>query len=758
MSLHELQLGDEVPEIRLIELLPPIEDIPSKSLDTLGELLGVSGEALFATPASAVFGREEEFARAFVWACLDLAVKREKPGFLEQPLRRAIPLLDHVSRGVLVGSIESTPSRSDLCRSSFLEIKGLLKRFPEAERALGVLLADVLVVGSSVASPFGSLRVMGLSERTYLAAAAGSVLASARSAALCLEAPLALLAAWGYYEQGVVDAAELVARLSRISGPDDEIADAWRYVREFSLADLGASRRDEFDPTVGLARLMQTLPERHQLILRERTLSIERGRTLEALAQTLDCTRERVRQLETDALSRLADEIESPASAAVRRAGRNLRACIAAAAPLDVLDSTRAQAALDQSAAPDSRLEALILLYLAGPYEVYGGWIVRKPAQQVVAATVTALEAVSEGGYPTVGEALSALMITGIREDDAREWLASMPSVRVLDDYVVPWRGTLADKAEIVLRVFGRPLDFDEIVAAVAGDFNARTLRNYLHGDPRFRRLGLRVFGLDEWGGEEYTKISDEIAQEIERRGGEASLDDLTETLTSQFGVTANSVKAYATGPQFERSHDGLICLRSNHAQVPTQPVEFTRRCFRVQGQWSYRITVTHDTLRGSGSSIPKGFAGYLRLAHGQEVELEAPELQLRFTWPSLLPCVGSLRPAVDALGAGEGDYLFLASDPEKGTASITKVTKREIDSAACGADRLLLEVGIVSRVDDPLAAISDALGLPAAGASWAAVRRRLRARGEEDLLALLPKLDSGDESGLDDLMALVGV
>ena len=272
MSLHARQLGDGAPDIRLLELLPLIGDVPLKSLDTLGELLGVSGEVLFATPVSAVLGREDKFARAFVWVCLDLARKKEKPAFLEQPLRRVIPLLDHVSRGIAVGPTDSVPSRSDLVQRSFLEIKSLLKRFPEAERDLGALLADVLAVGSSVASPFESLRVMEPSERTYLAAVAGSVLAAARSAALRLEAPLSLLAAWGYYDQGVADATTLVARLNALIAPDDEIADAWRYVREFPLGDLGASRRDEFDPAIGLARLMPKLPERYQLILRERTL------------------------------------------------------------------------------------------------------------------------------------------------------------------------------------------------------------------------------------------------------------------------------------------------------------------------------------------------------------------------------------------------------------------------------------------------------------------------------------------------------
>lgn len=738
------KVGYTVSELRLVELLPLLEELPLESSRTLGELLEVSGAALFATPVSAVVGKEDEFALGIVRVCLDLARQNPSQAFLEQPLRRLIPLLVHVFERSEANAKDSVRCHFNLARHSFVEIE---KHSPDVSTDLASLIADVLAIGVAVGSSSNWIEAIPPIKKTYIAAATGALAGALGSAALHrLEPSLSLLAAWGYYDQGVGSVEALAALLGTVIAPDDEIADALLHAGSFPLAALGAARRDDFDPEVWIARILRNLSERDELILRERALSVERGLTLEALAQRLDCTRERVRQLEVEALSRLEGWLQTSACAPLRRAGRRLATLIGVAAQLDVLRDTPAKAAVDPGASPQARLGALITLYAAGQYEISGGWIVRKPAQQVVASTVLAIKAATDGGYPSLDEALAALVSAGIRQADAREWLASMPHVRVLDDYVVQWSGTLADKAETVLRVRGRPLDFDEIVDAMTGDFQVRTLRNYLSADPRFRRRGLRAYGLNEWGGEEYTTISDELAQEIERRGGQASLDDLVGVLTAQFGVSANSVRAYASGPQFERSSEGVVRVRSGSAQVPTHPVEFTKRCFRLQGLWSYRVMVTYNTVRGSGASIPQAFAGYLQLAHGGEVELAAPEQQLRFTWPSLFPSVGSIRPAVDALQATEGDYLFIAANPAAGVASIVKVSKGLLEGATDAEARLLLEVGALSSTGSAVVAIAGALGLSPAEASWSAIRRRLRTRGEEDLLALLPEKNSDDE------------
>jgi hypothetical protein len=728
-------------DLRLIEILPLLEHLPTPCQRLVAERLGVPYEAVFAADGSAIAGREDAIARAVADECLALARAGQVSGPLRQPLRSLVPLSDHVCGG-------SGDVRARLPGLTFHSMMAL----DEVDAVLRSLIGDVLMFASP---PEAFLRYLALGERVYIASIASAVASRVRSPVQALEDPFTLVAAWGRWEAGIETFSELVEAIAR-EGCPAEVEEAWEHIGATDLARLGAARRDDFDPARSLRQIIASLSQRQQRILEHRTCALGQGPTLDALAQEVGVTRERIRQLESRAL----ESVGLLQSDAVVRSAKRLRQTIGAAAPLDLLRATHPDAAIaaDAGQSGRGRLPALLLLYIAGPYELWDDWLVRRPAKAVVSASVAAVDELFNVAFPVVEEALAALERAGVPQGAARDWLGLLPRIRVLDDYVVPWRGTLADKAQIVLRVSGRPLSLDEIVVAIGEEFNVRTLRNYLSADTRFRRLGLRVYGLEEWGGEEYTKISDEIAQEIERRGGEALLDDLVESLTAQFGVAANSVIAYATGPQFDRTAGGTIRMRSSQAEVPTAPVEFTRRCFKLQGQWSYRITVTYDTLRGSGTSIPQGFAGYLQLAHGCEIEVEVPEMTLRFTWPSLLPCVGSLRSVAEALDAIEGDYLFVAADPSKGVASITKVGKHDVDTASGPVARLLLEVGITTLSGDPVMAVADALGVTVAEASWAAIRRRLRSRGEEDLLALVPKDESGDKSGLDDLMALVGV
>ncbi len=726
-------------------MLPLLEDLPGRVHEALGGLFGVPGEAVFAANGKAIAGHEDDAARVIAAECLVLARSRSRSPVLTRPLRALIPLADHVSADA--GDVRARLPSLSLRQMQALE---------GVDEALARIISDVLAFASG---PGAALRYLSSVQRVYAASVAGAVASESRSPFRAFEAKLELLSAWGRWEAGIERFSQLAEAVKDGSCPP-EIEEAWEGVGAAELGALGAGFRAAFDPTSSLTRLVSRLDDRQRRILLRRTWSLERGQTLDELARDLQVTsRERVRQLESDALALIRQELDRPENVALVRAASRLRYALGAAAPLARLRGTHSEPALDPDAGDLRRLAALLLLHAAGPYERWGEWLVHRPAKAVVSASLTELDALFETGFPLLDEALAALQRAGIRQDVARDWLGLLSRIRVLDNYVVPWNGTLADKAEIVLRVAGRPLALDEIVDAISEEFNIRTLRNYLLSDSRFRRLGLRVFGLDDWGGEKYTKISDEIAQEIERRGGKAPLEELVETLTTQFHVSANSVRAYATGPQFERTADGMIRVRSGRPRAPTQRVEFTKRCYRIQGRWSYRITITHDTLRGSGTAIPQGFAGYLQLAHGGEVELDAREMVLRFTWPSLLPAVGSLRPALEALKADEGDYVFLAADPGEGVASLIHVTKDALDGAVTSQDRLMLEVGAAAPGDRrPVAAVADALGLSAAEASWAAIRRRLRTRGEDDLLSLLPTDDFVDESGLDDLMALVNL
>jgi hypothetical protein len=658
-------------ELRLIDVLPLLGGLPNAAHEALADVLGVSAEAVFCADSKTVAGHETEVAQVVSDACLAAVGGEGESHPLEEPLATLIPLAAHLCSGQK-GRLASLPT--------------LTLREIHAEDLGSALTAVVEDVVTILAGPAAGLRHLSQSQRACAAATAAAIATIARSPVQGMASDVALLAAWGRWEAGLRTFDELMAAVRAGGCPTDALS-AWEALRQTDLESLGLPYRSLYDPAPGLEHVRRALSERERTILETRTWSLDRGRTLAELADDLGLTRERVRQLENQALRVFTRETERPENAALFRAASRFRDAVGAASPVPVVERLWPDAVGDTTS---DRFAALLFLYLAGPYEQWSDWLVRRPPKDVVAASVSQLEALFRDGFPLLEEALSSLEGVGVSSVAAREWLMLLPHVRILEDYVVPWGGTLADKAEVVLRAYGRPLGLEEIVEGISETFNVRTLRNYLLADKRFRRLGLRVFGLEEWGGEEYTKISDEIAQEIERRGGEVALEHLVETLTRQFGVTANSVKAYANGPQFERAPSGMIRTRTSRAQAPSSSVEFTKRCFRVDADWSYRLTVTYDTIRGSGTSIPQGFAAYLGLAHGDELELVAAEQPVRFTWPSLLPSVGSLRPAVEALDAVEGDYLFLTANAGTRTATIIKVEQTELD-AAVGPERLRL-------------------------------------------------------------------
>lgn len=731
----------ETTDLRLIDLVPVLEDLPAPLHEALAGRLNVSADTVFAVEAESLGGREDEIARLIATEILALARSRRRPPILARPLRAVIPLSEYAASG------------TEYERLPHLTLRDM-RALDGIDETLTQLVTDVLVFGSGVRS---ALKSLTHAERVYLAATAGAIATQKDSILRDLEAPLALAAAWAHWEAGVESFTQL-AEAVRQGAPPRDVEEAWERVGRTGLAAVGARKRYEFDPTASLHKIIAAIGDRQLIILERRTWSIGRSSTLQELAQEFGVTRERVRQLELQALEKLENELNRPEHAVVGRAARLLADTLGMAAPLDRLRGTWVRPALGGDADELSRLSALLMLHLTGPYELWEEWIIRRPAKENVSATARALDALFERGLPLVDEALVQLEQAGVRKESVRDWLGLQSRVRVLEEYVVPWAGTLADKAEVILRVSGRPLTFDEIADTINEEFSARTLRNYLSTDARFRRLGLRVFGLDEWGGEEYTTISDELAEEIERRGGEARLDDLVQTLTAQFGVSANSVRAYASGPQFERSSGGSIRLRRARAHAPKQPVELTKRCFRIGPAWAFRTTVTTDTLRGSGIGIPQGFAAYLRLAHGHTIELRSDLGLIRFTWPSLVPTMSSLKLVAESFGAVAGDFLFIAALPDEGTAIVQHVAKRDFARTSSRELRLLLEVGATQASPDELrSAVAQAVGLEP-DETWSAVRRRLRTRGEEDIMALLPIEELDHDKGLDELMALVGV
>jgi hypothetical protein len=76
---------------------------------------------------------------------------------------------------------------------------------------------------------------------------------------------------------------------------------------------------------------------------------------------------------------------------------------------------------------------------------------------------------------------------------------------------------------------------------------------------------------------------------------------------------------------------------------------ERTRRLYRCDDAWLYRVTVTRDHLRGSGFPAPVAIAGILDVQPGQIRQLDSAFGPQPVNWTGSQPAFGSiLRFLVD--------------------------------------------------------------------------------------------------------------
>jgi hypothetical protein len=549
---------------------------------------------------------------------------------------------------------------------------------------------------------------------------------------------LRLIAAWGVFERGGGDLAEVLGRALAEDALPDEVADAAEYLRSADLKEWARSLAPRFDPWLSLRQFLATISDDDRALLDRRLCSLTGADTLDQLGVRRSLSRERIRQIE----SRLAKRLQSLAASSDVPLGRSVqrvRDSLGLAIQVSHLPATEAMAEL--GVASVEGLEERALLWLAGPYQLAGDWLVRRPAQQAIDRSRDLLRQLTSSGPVPITDAEDTLEEFGIARTEARDWIVSVGGFRIHDDVLVRWGGSMADKAEVMLRLAGIPMSRDQLATGLGPGTNRRSMVNQLYRDPRFKRTGVRHFGLADWEHDEYTGVADEIAQEIDRQGGEASMDHLVTFVSSTYGVSPTSVRAYALGPQFERSPSGSIRLRAESRPSGRRAApEATRGAFVVYGAWSYRIRVTDQHLRGSGSVLPASIAHLFGLEPLGTVDLASPWGQIRLTWPSLSPHLSSIRAPLEGFHAHEGDLVFLLV--RDATADLTHVPRSHLDRLQ-GLDRLAAEVGGDPTAGDPLQIAARALGLDP-GSGRTTVARRLLARGEDELAALIS--DEGDE------------
>jgi hypothetical protein len=362
-----------------------------------------------------------------------------------------------------------------------------------------------------------------------------------------------------------------------------------------------------------------------------------------------------------------------------------------------------------------------------------------------------------EDGLMAVETAHDWLTARGVDSVYQDQWIDHTEKFRRVEDHLIVWTGSLVDKCVAMLALRGTPSDAETLVDLVGEGHNLRGARSRFFGDPRMIRVNRSDWALRSWGIEEYTGITDEIAQRVEAAGGEVDLSDLTAELTEQFGVRAGSVQAYAEAPMFVIERGRVRLRRPDEPYIVTGDLASCRGVY-VPGpdHISVVLDVDKETLRGSGRRCPPPVAAAVGVAPGMTRTWTSTEGFLTITWPRTAafgPSFGSTRALVQSAGAFDGDRVRL--DLNLANENVTCELIPELPSDLTSAKAIALLCGLtIGDGDDIVKCLAGALHV-----SPEDVRRRLHERGDDEVAALLPTpaIDSSLEAALSDLANVLG-
>lgn len=558
------------------------------------------------------------------------------------------------------------------------------------------------------------------------------------------------LAAWGIYGAAFSHLAELFDHDGFPKPVPPEVECEFNRLGRIELETLVDPEVRQLFPS-SLCALLEGAGSQVDLLIR-REMDSDKKPTLEDLGTQYGITRERVRQKVNDLANRMRAKLAEPRFVPLRWRVNVLSSSIGVAIPSqsDILEAGVARAAAHLTEPTECSVRE-ILLWLAGPYDLRDGWLLRR------GVSLQSLSAAVKEHFS--GQWLvSREMMRGVLDDLGVVDLPDEDTVLLLrnwrdigDGWFVFWDGPIGDKAEVVFRLAGRPLSIEELNAYIAEGHSDSHLRNRLASEERFVRLDKsNHYGLRDWGMEEYSGIAYEIGERIDRAGGSADLADIVDELVGQFGVSEASVRWYATAPAFVLE-DGMLRRRLDGELFDVQPrIDRVRGLYvDKSGRLVVHLSIDKDTMRGSGRGFSIAGAVHLGITPGKRAEFLCAEADhaVVITWrvtSSQGPSVGSIRAIASSLLLSPGDEVCLTFDPQDRTCSARKVDT----STLVGATGLDLEPG--HELVDIAAAI---------GVSTNLVRSALRSRGDAAVEELLPTDEHSPEldSALSEFGRLLG-
>ncbi|WP_102417223.1 sigma factor-like helix-turn-helix DNA-binding protein [Mycobacterium sp. 4858] len=520
-------------------------------------------------------------------------------------------------------------------------------------------------------------------------------------------------------------------------GTPDEIIKARQRIAALRVSDILSEQESERDVAALFDGALSVLDTRATEVLSAR-LFADDPVTLDQLGQRYDVTRERIRQIEGQARGTMMTVVSKDGPLAM--ISESVRGLIGTIRPLD--DLLEMIPALGREVERVGQPAWRLLDRLDDAYEIEDGWCVVPTMSAALELTRTQLaERANQYGVVRLDELdLVESSHPDRRPDLTASWLTHCGYI-ISGECVLVRTSSVGDYAAAVLFLEGSPLSSQEIVDRFVFDRSARSLGNALGDDDRFERVDRDRWALKEWGMEAYTGIRSMIRELVARSGGRARLNDVVEYITGRYSVSASSVVAYAAAAPFT-TKDGIVQLGGE--RTARKSPRRTRRLFRRADGWAYRVRITTDHLRGSGSVAPIAIATILDMTEGQTVQLDSPLGPQAVAWTGIQPSFGTIRRFLMEGDIAADTEAFLVIHDDR---SFSFERARDVVDEPIADALTLIGAGPTSDPAEARVALATAIELPE-DAPVSSIIGDYRVRGDDDvadlLLAVREQLETG--------------
>ncbi|MBM3258025.1 MAG: hypothetical protein FJZ05_02345 [Candidatus Nealsonbacteria bacterium] len=315
-------------------------------------------------------------------------------------------------------------------------------------------------------------------------------------------------------------------------------------------------------------KLLKTLPEKQKDVLLKRfaldSKQAKKGQTLEAIGKQFGITRERVRQIETDAFSRLEPESKKDQKvfqyfkSLLKKTG-NLR---------------KEEAFLYELASAKFQNQVYFLLTLSEDFirfgetrDFYSFWATdRKTWVSLEKAISLICQKLKKAGKPLKLKEINNL--SSLKPEVLNSYLEISKKIQKnakglfgLKDWPEINPKRIKDKAFLAFKEVQKPLHFGA-VANLVGQALPQTVHNELIKDPRFVLVGRGIYALKEWGYEP-GMVKDVIMNVLKTAGKPLKKEEIIVKTLKQRMVKENTVLLNLSNKKyFLKTQEGRYTIR----------------------------------------------------------------------------------------------------------------------------------------------------------------------------------------------------